>query len=211
MLKFMPMAENHPSNPAQDRQITLGLMAAVMLFVVLMSAIVLYITTNLIKSELGGSSTAGPTLPALTSTVELPAALPATVAASDTAEPPTASPVLTVTRPVEAAATEAPHLADATWTPRPTSWGFVRWLYWYVRPNRVKLGECVQITWETERSTLLQLYRSGQLILDNAPAAQTFEDCPVEVGYTVYRMKGVNNVGESSWIELQVRVDKPGP
>jgi hypothetical protein len=101
-------------------------------------------------------------------------------------------------------------LVDATWTPVPKSKGYVKFLYWYVRPNKIVAGECVQVTWQTENAVSLQFFRNGKLILDNAPPSTTIQDCPPEPGYAVYRLIAQNSLGQSNWIELQVKV-QPAP
>lgn len=180
-----------PESP-HDRRVTWGLMAAVVAFVLVMSCIVLWVTVSLIQSERGAAPLAAPSatatqLPPTTPPTATPSAAPATLAAPS----------------------EEPLLLDATWTPPPGPRRYVRFKYWYVRPNKIKVGECVQITWDTEFAAKLQLYRDGELILDDAPPAKTLQDCPTRVGYVVYRMVGLNSFGESNWIQLQVRVTAP--
>lgn len=171
---------------ADERRVTRGLMALVVVFVLLMTCIVLWITTSLIRNELGGSSS-----PSETSTSS-----PTIPPVSETPVPPTATPE----------ALQSPVLVDATWTPVPGTGRYVKFLYWYVKPNQIHVGECVQVTWETENAASLQLYRNGVLILEDAPPSKTLIDCPTQPGYAVYRMVGVNSAGQSNWIQLQVKV-----
>jgi hypothetical protein len=79
-------------------------------------------------------------------------------------------------------------------------------VYWYAKPTKITLGECVQVTWETRYAVSLQLFRNDELILEDAPPAKTLLDCPTQLGYVVYRLLGVNSAGESNWIQLQVKV-----
>ena len=161
-------------------------MAVVLIFVLVMSGIVLWITSSLIQNELGG-----PTLPVSTEPL-----------ASETAVLPSPSPAPTEALEVS----PLPVFVDATWTPAAGSKEYVKFLYYYAKPTRIVLGECIQITWETEYAAKLQLYRNGELILDDAPKNQTIQDCPKQVGYAVYRLVGENSIGQSNWIELQVKV-----
>ena len=45
----------------------------------------------------------------------------------------------------------------------------MRFLYWYVKPNQITLGECFQLHWQIEYAVSLQLYRDGELILEDPP------------------------------------------
>jgi hypothetical protein len=187
------MADDHPLETVHERRITWGLMAIVVAFVLLMTGIVLWVTATLIRNELGGSGPPPSPSPAAIETL-----------------PPTRTP--TPPNPTLTGApepTEKPTLVDASPTPTTKLKRYVKFLYWYLSPGKITLGECVKITWETENAVSLKLYRNGELILDNAPASMTFEDCPTQLGYTVYRMVSVNRAGESNWIQLQVRVVEP--
>jgi hypothetical protein len=77
---------------------------------------------------------------------------------------------------------------------------------WKVKPNKITVGECVQLTWATEFAAELKLYRDGELFVNRAPAATTLQDCPTKPGYVVYRLVGWNHAEESNWVQLQVRV-----
>ena len=168
-------------------------MATVVAFVLIMSCIVLYIMTNLIRGERGGTGQLD-----LTGTASLlPTASLTSSPVPDTPTPHT---------PTETSAPDAPFLVDATWTPVPGRGKHVTFRYWYVRPNKVQVGECLQLTWDTENAASLQLFRDGELILEDAPASKTLQDCPKTVGYAVYRLVALNRVGESNWIQLQVKV-----
>jgi hypothetical protein len=192
------MAGDPSSESLHDRRVTWGLMAVVILFVLIMSAIVLWITTSLIRNELNPS---GPAQTTSQPAVEKPVVIRST----PTGKPGQAGEAV---MPGIPATSQAPMLVDGTWTPPPKSNGYVKYLYWYVKPNKITVGECVQVTWETANAVSLQLFRNDELILDNAPAAQTLQDCPKQPGYAVYRMVGVNSEGESNWIQLQVKVVK---
>jgi len=188
------MAENKISESPHERRITWSLMAVVVLFVLLMSCIILWITTSLIRNELGGSKKLDPT---------------------NTASPTssiTPTPTVTMTpilpTPTQTVVQGDPILVDATWTPIPGLGSHVKFLYWYVRPNRIRVGECLQLTWEIENAVSLHLYRNGELIVAEAPASKTLQDCPKQPGYAVYRMVAKNRAGESNWIQLQVKVEE---
>jgi hypothetical protein len=180
------MEENQNLESPHERTVTFGLMAAVIAFVLFMTCIVLWITTSLIRNNLGGSGqsnktgTASPTV-------------------SDT---PTLPPV-TLTDTVE-----GPILVDSTWTPVPGGRKYVKFVYWYVKPSKIKVGECLQLTWETQYAVKLQLYRNDQLILADAPPSKTLQDCPKQAGYAVYRLVAENSAGQSNWIQLQVKVEE---
>jgi hypothetical protein len=188
------MAENQISESPHERRITWSLMAVVVAFVLLMTCIVLWITTSLIRNELGGSNKSDPTnTPSPTSSI--------TPTVSMTPIPPTPTPTQTDVQDV-------PILVDATWTPVPGLGRHVKFRYWYVRPNKIQVGECLQLTWEIENAVSLQLYRNGELIVAEAPASKTLQDCPKQPGYAVYRMVAKNRAGESNWIQLQVKVEE---
>ena len=182
------MPDEQHLETGQDRKITWSLIAIVIIFVIAMSGIVLWITSSLIKNENGGAVQ--------------PVSPTPLVSGTPTRHSPTPTDTLK--------GSEVPGLVDATWTPASRSKGFVKFVLYYVKPSRVAVGECVQITWETENAVSLQLYRNGELILDPALTSQTFQDCPNEVGYAVYRLQGENSSGQSNWIELQVKV-QPAP
>jgi len=188
----MNAAQN--SETPHERRVTWSLMAAVVAFVLLMTCIVLWITSSLIRNELGGSRQSDPTN---------------TITANPTSTiTPTASATPTPLTPTQADVLDAPILVDATWTPVPGLGSRVRFLYWYVKPNKIKVGQCLQLTWETENAASLQLYRNDELILADAPASKTLQDCPKQPGYAVYRMVAKNRAGESNWIQLQVKVEE---
>ncbi len=183
------MDEAHNLESSHERRVTWSLIAVVFAFVLLMTCIVLWVTTSLIRNERG---TASPTLP-------LASATPLPPTATSTTAP-------TATLLVQSETPAGPGIVDATWTPVPGKNRYVRFLYWYVRPNTIQVGQCLQVTWETENAVSLQLYRNGELILDNAPLATTFQDCPKQPGYAVYRLVAENSAGQSNWIQLQVKV-----
>ncbi len=197
------MDENQPLEAVQDRKVTWGLIAIVAIFVLVMTGIVLWVTSTLIQNELGGPGSSGP----LASATLLP--LTPTLPPSPTPLS-SATPLPSPTSTEQPAVPLAPVLVDATWTPISKSNGYVKFLYWFVKPNQVVAGECLQLTWETENAVSLQLYRNGELILEDAPAAGTLQDCPRQPGYAVYRMVCENSRGQSNWIQLQVKVE-PAP
>jgi hypothetical protein len=180
-----------PETP-HERRVTWGLMAAVVAFVLVMSCIVLWVTTSLIREERGAASPVKTLNPTDTQRPALPAV---TVTA-----PPTSAP----TKQLETGA--GPVLVDATWTAVPGPKRYVRFVTWKVKPNKIAVGECVQLTWATEFAAELKLYRDGELFVDRAPAATTLQDCPTQLGYVVYRLVGWNHAGESNWVQLQVKV-----
>jgi hypothetical protein len=178
------MADDGPLESVHERRITWGLMLIVIVFVLSMTGIVLWITTSLIRNDLGGSgSLVTPSLQA---------------SATATAFKPTPT---NTTAP-----TETPTQVEASSTPAPKLKRYVKFLYWHINPATITLGECTKITWETENAVSLKLYRNGELILDNAPANLTYEDCPTMLGYNVYRMVSLNKADETFWVQGQVRV-----
>ncbi len=190
------MTEYESPKSLNDRKITWGLMAIVVVFVLLMTCIVLWITSSLIRNETGGL---GQSNPSATNTQSILTDTP--VPPTNTPEAPTDTPTATIETPQE------PILVEASWTPDLKK-KFVSFLYYYVKPNQIELGECIQIHWEVENAISLQLYRDGELILEDPPLQSTLQDCPTKVGYVVYRMVGLSPAENSSWIQLQVRVKK---
>jgi hypothetical protein len=183
------MDEAQDLESTHERRVTWSLIAIVFAFVLLMTCIILWITGSLIRNQRGSGS---PTIaPASATPISYTATAKATA---------TKAPTLQTETPT------GPILVDATWTPVPGGNRYVRFLYWYVRPNRIKVGECLQLTWQTEYAVSLQLYRNGELILDDAPPAKTLQDCPTRPGYVVYRLVAQNSARQSNWIQLQVKV-----
>jgi hypothetical protein len=186
------MSEFQPSETPHERRVTWSLMATVVIFVLVMSCIVLWVTTSLIRKEQDETSLITPTGPLASYTPVLSTSAP------------TDLPTNTPTTQPQAEA--APALDEATWTPVPGPKKYVRFVYWKVVPNKITLGECIQLTWDTEYAASLKLYRNGELFVDKAPVGTTLKDCPDQLGYVVYRLVGWNNAGESNWIQLQVKV-----
>lgn len=187
------MSEIQAPESPHERRVTWGLMAAVVIFVLLMSCIVVWVMSSLIRQERSGAS------PAIRTSV------PSAVATVLPVLEPTALPTSTPTID-EILIFIGPTIEAATWTPPPGPKRYVRFVYWKVKPNRITLGECIQITWKTEFAASLRLYRNGELFVDRAPAATTLQDCPKKLGYVTYRLVGWNHVGESNWVQLQVKV-----
>jgi hypothetical protein len=189
------MSEIQTSETVHERRITWSLMATVVGFVLVMSCIILWVMMSLIREERGQTGTTTPTGPIASVTP--------------------ARPTVTLTEPATLAPTTGPQintgpvLDDPTWTPVPGPSRYVRFSYWKVVPNKIKLGECIQLTWETEFAASLKLYRNDKLLVDKAPAGATLHDCPDQVGYAVYRLVAWNKAGESNWIQLQVKVVAP--
>ena len=183
-------------NQNAEKRITYSLMAVVVAFVLLMSCIVLWITSSLIRSERGGINESPPAIiiasPSYqtTSTSPLQATARVTAAASVT----------------QTAHPNGPILLEATWTPILGDGKYVRFNYWYVKPNKIEIGGCIRLTWVTENAVSLQLYRNGMLILEDAPPSGILQDCPQKPGYAVYRMVATSPTDESNWIQLQVKV-----
>lgn len=204
---------DYPETP-HERRVTWSLMGLVVGFVLLMTCVVVWITSSILREELGGPGQEG-AAGVSTESVAVTATSPAAVK-----RPAKATPAPTGILEATGAAAEEPDPAlgdttgqqesgpaQATWTPARNA-PYVKFLYWYVRPNRVKLGGCVKITWETQYSIRLKLYRDGEILMEDLPASTTIEDCPAHTGYTVYRLVGWNAAEESSWVQLQVKVDK---
>jgi hypothetical protein len=180
-----------PETP-HERRVTWSLMAAVVAFVILMSCIVVWVMTALIREQRSGASPIITSAPSITTTGIIPALAPTL--------PPTSTPT------AQPQVDSRPTLVAATWTPPPGPRRVVRFVTWKVKPNKIILGECIQITWKTEFAAYLQLYRDGKLFVDRAPAATTMQDCPNRLGYVTYRLVGWNHFEESNWVQLQVRV-----
>ena len=184
------MAEEQIPESSYERKVTWSLMAIIIVFVLLMTCIVLWITSSLIRNEMGKSNQVVPS----SATALLITATPVTPTVTPTALQ-TATP-----------ATPGPLLVNATWTPVFGEDRYVKFVYWYVRPNKISVGECARLTWETENAVKLQLYRDDEMLLEEAPPSGTLEDCPGLTGYAVYRLVAENRFGESNWIQLQVKV-----
>jgi hypothetical protein len=197
------MAELHPPESVHERRITWSLIAVVIMFVMLMTCIVIWITSSLIRQDLRTKKDTG-NATASASTGDYSEIAPATTNSSDALIPGNSTPVPAL--PTSTLEPDFPVLMEATWTPVPGPKHYVRFLYWFARPSSITVGECVQITWETEFAVSLQLYRNDELILEDAPPSATLKDCPAQVGYAVYKLVGSNSWGDNNFIQLQVKV-----
>jgi cytoskeletal protein RodZ len=193
------MSEIQSSETVHERRITWSLMATVVVFVLLMSCIVLWVMMSLIREERAQTGLPTPTGATASTTPEMLTSTPTVTPTEPATLTPTTEPEITI----------GPVVGDPTWTPVPGPKRYVRFSYWKVVPNKIKLGECIQLTWETEFAASLKLYRNGKLLVDQAPASTTLHDCPDELGYAVYRLVAWNKAGESNWVQLQVKVVAP--
>ena len=191
------MIDNDNTASTHERRITWSLMAVVVAFVLLMTCMVLWITSTLIRNELGDNDAAGV---AATAT-------PAWRTVDASPLPETRSPASAATVP--AAEIDPTWTPAKTFTPLPGPNHYVRFMSYKVNKSKIKLGECVQVTWDTRYAVRLEFYRDDELLLEEAPIAYTLQDCPEYTGYVVYRLLAFNQAGESNWIQTQVRVDKP--
>jgi hypothetical protein len=153
-------------------------MAAVVAFVALMTCIVLWITSSLITHELDQP---------------IPTSIVPTVMPLQPTSTPTAVP-------------ETPTAVDPTITPDPGPARYVRFVTFDLRPSKITVGQCIRLRWEVEFAVSLQLYRNNELLLEDAPPAHTFQDCPKQTGYMVYRLEATNRKGQTNWIQGQVKV-----
>ncbi len=80
-----------------------------------------------------------------------------------------------------------------------------------VKPARITVGGCANISWVVQNADLVQLKQDGLLVLDQAPASHTYQTCPSAPGNFVYRLDVSNAAGSSNWMELQVIADQADP
>jgi hypothetical protein len=120
---------------------------------------------------------------------------------------PTSVPATAV--PTQVAPTEPPSTESAPAEAQPTSSGEVIFQTFTIDPERITTGECANLTWVVENADQIQLKRDGAVVLDQAPAIHTFQDCLDVSGIFVYRLEASNTAGASNWMELQVIVDLP--
>jgi hypothetical protein len=90
--------------------------------------------------------------------------------------------------------------------PPPAESGEIVFQSYAVDPERITAGECVNLTWVVEGADLIQLKRDGAVVLDQAPASHTYQDCLDVSEVYVYRLEA-SNAANSNWMELQVIVD----
>lgn len=116
------------------------------------------------------------------------------------APPPTDTPLptLAVTPGAQSAPTQA------------TDPGPIRFVSYALYPDRIALGECVELSWQVENAAQVTLQRSGEVVLANAPLSGSARDCPEMEGRAVYRLEASNPDGTNNFLELQVLVEAGG-
>ncbi len=79
-------------------------------------------------------------------------------------------------------------------------------------PNQIQAGQCVQVSWRTGGgTTLVQILRSGVIVLDNAPLEGSGQDCVMQSGKVTYRLVASNAAGESVSQDQSVQVTDSAP
>jgi hypothetical protein len=88
--------------------------------------------------------------------------------------------------------------------------GPIRFVSYALYPDRIVLGECVELSWQVENAAQVRLQRSGEVVLENAPLTGSARDCPELEGRSVYRLEASNPDGTNNFMELQVLVEEGG-
>ena len=108
--------------------------------------------------------------------------------------------------PATAVPTEAPPTQPAPTEPPPANTGEIVFQSFAVDRERIAAGECAVLSWVVEGADLVQLNRDGAVVLDQAPASHTYQDCLDVSDIYVYRLEA-SNTANSNWMGLQVIVD----
>lgn len=79
--------------------------------------------------------------------------------------------------------------------------------YYYVEPQRIKVGECAKIYWEVLNADQIRLVRDEVVIVTNGQLTDEFTDCHDVRSIYRYRLEAENSDGIQNHMELQVIVD----
>ena len=107
--------------------------------------------------------------------------------------------------PAERAPTERP--PDSGSPTLPPAEGPVSVQSFTVEPPRIEAGGCVTFSWAVDNADSIQLKRDETVLLENAPASGTYQECPPQKGVFRYRLEASNGSGHYNWSELLVIVD----
>jgi hypothetical protein len=89
----------------------------------------------------------------------------------------------------------------------PPASGTVTINYFYVEPQRIKVGECATIFWEVLNADQVQLLRDEVVVVPYGQLEDSFTDCLNERAIYRYRLEAENSDGIYGVMELQVIVD----
>lgn len=79
-----------------------------------------------------------------------------------------------------------------------------------VAPVQITAGECVLVSWSVGGGSVrTQIQRNGQVILDNAPAGGSQQDCLSSAGSYAYRVQTWNSINESAVADQTINVAPP--
>ncbi|HRQ36671.1 MAG TPA: transporter substrate-binding domain-containing protein [Chloroflexota bacterium] len=79
-----------------------------------------------------------------------------------------------------------------------------------VTPAQITAGECVLVAWSVGGASVrTQIQRNGQVILDNAPAGGSQQDCLTSAGSYAYRVQTWNANNESAVADQTITVAPP--
>jgi hypothetical protein len=97
--------------------------------------------------------------------------------------------------------------ADSPAATLPPASGNVTINYYYVEPQRIKVGECATIFWEVLNADQVQLLRDEVVVVPYGQLEDSFTDCHNERDIYRYRLEAENSDGIYGVMELQVIVD----
>ena len=84
--------------------------------------------------------------------------------------------------------------------------------YFSVSPNKIKVNECVTISWGASGGTTkVQIKRNGKTILDNAPHQGNATDCRKKAGTYKYSIVARNSANQRVTKEQSVKVSNSNP
>ena len=97
-------------------------------------------------------------------------------------------------------------IANLPATPKPVALAPVI-IEFQASPVEISSGDCTVLSWKTGGGTILvKLYRSGNLVLNDAPLEGKAQDCIQEPGQVVYRLVAVNLAEQMTEAEISVLV-----
>ncbi|MBN1146741.1 MAG: hypothetical protein JXA78_05760 [Anaerolineales bacterium] len=84
--------------------------------------------------------------------------------------------------------------------------GPITFLSYSAYPERIAVGQCVELSWSIENADSIQLKRDESVVSENLLASGRLQDCPGQEGALIYRLEASNNGGNRSHMELGVVV-----
>jgi hypothetical protein len=91
--------------------------------------------------------------------------------------------------------------------PLPQTTGTVTVNYFYVEPERIKVGGCTTVYWDVLNADQIRLLRDEAVVVPNGKLQDSFPDCHNQAAIYKYRLEAENSSNNYNYLELQVIVD----